>query len=294
MNKCAISLLLALLLISCGGGKPTLSQVDAAVLSKLDVSQTLYQASNHEITLTATANAAATAYCFKTGAGQPVASDACFQSSNQKVIQLPGTLPAHYVWVKNAANVVNVKSLSGPCSAQGYAASDKSQLPTVCMMTSLGEMVLELEDQRAPITAQNFLKYVNAGFYSNTIFHRYNQTFIQGGGGESLQNKQLVNKAPLYAPIVLEKPSITGVYNTVHAIAMARTTDPNSATSGFFINLINNTSWNSDTNAYAAFGRVVSGQEVALAISRLSGTSASDATLTPVSPAWVLWAVQLK
>ncbi len=293
MNKCAVSLLLSVLLVSCGGGTPSPSD-SAASLIKLEVSQTLYQASNHEITLTATANAASIAYCFKTSADQPVASDACFQSSNKKSISLTGNLPKHYVWVKNAAQKVSASSLVGPCSAQGYAASEKSQLPTVCMMTSLGEIVLELEDQRAPITAQNFLKYVNAGFYSNTIFHRYNQTFIQGGGGEGLQNKQLISKPPLYAPIVLEKPSSTGIYNTVYAIAMARTTDPNSATSGFFINLINNTSWNSDANAYAAFGRVVSGQDVARAISRLSGTSASDGMLTPDSPAWVLWAVQLK
>ena len=294
MKKCGWSLLLIVSIVACGGGTPTTPPAEVAVVSKLEVNQTFYQANNHEITLTATANAASNAYCFKTSSDQPLPSDACFQSSNQKNISLTGNLPKYYVWAKNAANVVSATSLSGPCSSQGYAASDKTQLSTVCMMTNMGEWVLELEDKRAPGTVQNFLKYVNAGFYNNTIFHRYNNTFIQGGGGEELLNNQLVTKAPLYGPIVLEKPSSTGVYNTVYSIAMARTTDPNSATSGFFINLINNPGWNSDANAYAAFGRVISGQDVALAVSRLSGATSSDGTLTPQKPAWVLWAIQLK
>mgnify|MGYP003351918221 FL=1 len=75
---------------------------------------------------------------------------------------------------------------------------------------------------------------------------------------------------------------------------MARTTDQNSATSGFFINLDNNTGWNSDANPYAAFGRLVSGFAVASAIAKLSGTVGSDGTVTPDQPAVVMWAIQLK
>jgi peptidyl-prolyl cis-trans isomerase A (cyclophilin A) len=282
---------LVLFMAGCGGSSSD-STSNAPVVSDIAVSQTSYQAANRQLTLTATADTA-TAYCFKTGTQAPLASDPCFQTSNEKTIDLTVSLPAYHVWVKNAAGTVSATSQTGPCSAEGFAASDKSQLSTVCISTSQGEMVLELEAEKAPNTVANFLRYVNAGFYSGTQFHRLGSNFIQGGGGQ-LINHQLVSKATSYSPINMEKPSSTGVYNTIYSISMARTTDQNSATSGFFINLDNNTSWNSDANPYAAFGRLVSGFPVALAISKLTGTTGSDGTVTPDQPAVVLWAVQLK
>jgi cyclophilin family peptidyl-prolyl cis-trans isomerase len=288
MNKCFA--LLVLFIAGCGGSSDNPANTPAVI--EVAVSQTSYQAANRQLTLTATANSAS-AYCFKTGSQAPLASDSCFQSSNEKVIELTGSLSAYQLWVKNASGVVSAASQAGPCSAQGFAASDKTQLPTVCINTSLGEMVLELETDKVPNTVANFLKYVNAGFYSGTQFHRLGSNFIQGGGGQ-LINHQLVSKATSYSPVNMEKPSSTGVYNTMYSIAMARTSDQNSATSGFFINLNNNTSWNSDANPYAAFGRLISGFSVALAISKLTGTTGSDGTVTPDQPAVVLWAVQLK
>ena len=288
MNKCFA--LLVLFIAGCGGSSDNPSNTTAVI--EVAVSQTSYQAANRQLTLTATANSAS-AYCFKTGSQAPLASDACFQSSNEKVIELTGSLSAYQLWVKNASGVVSAAYQAGPCSAQGFAASDKTQLPTVCINTSLGEMVLELETDKVPNTVANFLKYVNAGFYSGTQFHRLGSNFIQGGGGQ-LINLQLVSKATSYSPVNMEKPSSTGVYNTMYSIAMARTSDQNSATSGFFINLDNNTGWNSDANPYAAFGRLISGFSVALAISKLTGTTGSDGTVTPDQPAVVLWAVQLK
>lgn len=288
MNKCFA--LLVLFIAGCGGSSDNPSNTPAVI--EVAVSQTSYQAANRQLTLTATANLA-TAYCFKTGSQAPLASDSCFQTSSEKVIELTGSLSAYHLWVKNASGTVSATSQTGPCSAEGFAASDKSQLPTVCIRTSLGEMVLELEAEKVPNTVTNFLKYVNAGFYSGTVFHRLGSNFVQGGGGQ-LINHQLVSKANLYSPINIEKPSSTGVYNTIYSISMARTYDQNSATSGFFINLDNNSSWNSDANPYAAFGRVISGFSVALAISKLTGTTGSDGTITPDQPAVVLWAVQLK
>ena len=288
MNKCFA--LLVLFIAGCGGSSDNPSNTPAVI--EVAVSQTSYQAANRQLTLTATANLA-TAYCFKTGSQAPLASDSCFQTSSEKVIELTGSLSAYHLWVKNASGTVSATSQTGPCSAEGFAASDKSQLPTVCIRTSLGEMVLELEAEKVPNTVTNFLKYVNAGFYSGTVFHRLGSNFVQGGGGRVV-NGQLKQKDPLYDPIVLEKPSSTGVYNTIYSISMARTYDQNSATSGFFINLDNNSSWNSDANPYAAFGRVISGFSVALAISKLTGTTGSDGTITPDQPAVVLWAVQLK
>jgi peptidyl-prolyl cis-trans isomerase A (cyclophilin A) len=288
MNKCFA--LLVLFIAGCGGSSDNPSNTPAVI--EVAVSQTSYQAANRQLTLTATANLA-TAYCFKTGSQAPLASDSCFQTSSEKVIELTGSLSAYHLWVKNASGTVSATSQTGPCSAEGFAASDKSQLPTVCIRTSLGEMVLELEAEKVPNTVTNFLKYVNAGFYSGTVFHRLGSNFVQGGGGQ-LINHQLVSKANLYSPINIEKPSSTGVYNTIYSISMARTSDQNSATSGFFINLDNNSSWNSDANPYAAFGRVISGFSVALAISKLTGTTGSDGTITPDQPAVVLWAVQLK
>lgn len=288
MNKCFA--LLVLFIAGCGGSSDNPSNTPAVI--EVAVSQTSYQAANRQLTLTATANLA-TAYCFKTDSQAPLASDSCFQTSSEKVIELTGSLSAYHLWVKNASGTVSATSQTGPCSAEGFAASDKSQLPTVCIRTSLGEMVLELEAEKVPNTVTNFLKYVNAGFYSGTVFHRLGSNFVQGGGGQ-LINHQLVSKANLYSPINIEKPSSTGVYNTIYSISMARTSDQNSATSGFFINLDNNSSWNSDANPYAAFGRVISGFSVALAISKLTGTTGSDGTITPDQPAVVLWAVQLK
>jgi cyclophilin family peptidyl-prolyl cis-trans isomerase len=127
--------------------------------------------------------------------------------------------------------------------------------------TSVGNFVVEVYPDKAPITVENFLKYVNDGFYNNTIFHRVISRFmIQGGGFErDLTEKQA------RAPIVNE--SNNGLLNQTGTIAMARTPDPNSATAQFFINLADNqflnyTSPEPDLVGYCVFGKVVSGMEV--------------------------------
>ena len=132
--------------------------------------------------------------------------------------------------------------------------------PKVQIQTNMGDIVLELNAIAAPKTVANFLQYAKSGFYKNTIFHRVIPGFmIQGGGFVSgLEEKDTK------APIALE--SRNGLTNQRGTIAMARTSDPNSATSQFFINVANNNFLNADQaqdgNGYAVFGKVVSGMEV--------------------------------
>jgi len=127
--------------------------------------------------------------------------------------------------------------------------------------TSAGNFVVEVYADKAPKTVENFLKYVNDGFYNNTIFHRVISRFmIQGGGFE----RDLTEKATR-APIANE--SDNGLLNQSGTIAMARTSDPNSATAQFFINLADNqflnyTSPEPDYIGYCVFGKVVSGMDV--------------------------------
>ena len=125
--------------------------------------------------------------------------------------------------------------------------------------TNVGNFVVDINEKAAPKTAANFLRYVNEGFYDNTIFHRVIANFmVQGGGFEA----GMVQKET-HAPIPLE--SKNGLTNKRGTIAMARTMDPNSATSQFFINLKNNhfldANQSPDGNGYAVFGQVVSGMD---------------------------------
>ncbi|HTP94474.1 MAG TPA: peptidylprolyl isomerase [Burkholderiales bacterium] len=131
--------------------------------------------------------------------------------------------------------------------------------PQVEMKTSLGTITIELYPDKAPKTVENFLQYVKDGFYKGTIFHRVIPGFMVQGGGftPDLQQK------PTRAPIPIE--SKNGLKNEVATIAMARTSDPNSATAQFFINVVDNDMLNypkPDGNGYAVFGRVVKGMDV--------------------------------
>ena len=126
------------------------------------------------------------------------------------------------------------------------------------LTTSLGIIEIELNAQKAPVTAANFEQYVKDGFYNGTIFHRVIKGFmIQGGGFDAKMNQKKTR-----APIVNEAGN--GLGNDRYTIAMARTSDPNSATAQFFINVADNTFLNRSSRdaGYAVFGRVVRGTEV--------------------------------
>lgn len=132
--------------------------------------------------------------------------------------------------------------------------------PQVRLNTRDGELVLQLNPTAAPVSARNFLNYVNSGFYTGTLFHRVIPGFVAQGGGFTTG---MVPKAPTSAPIVLE--SNNGLSNLRGTLAMARTASPDSATSQFYVNLVDNTGLNYvDTNrpGYAVFGAVVSGLDL--------------------------------
>ena len=134
----------------------------------------------------------------------------------------------------------------------------------VKMTTTKGDLRIELDDEKAPVSVANFLSYVNKGFYDGTIFHRVIRNFmIQGGGFESGMKQK-----PTDAPIKNEAKN--GLKNEKYSLAMARTGDPHSATGQFFINTTNNGFLNNaeaqDGWGYAVFGKVVEGQDVVDAI----------------------------
>jgi peptidyl-prolyl cis-trans isomerase A (cyclophilin A) len=153
-----------------------------------------------------------------------------------------------------------------------------SAAPRVVLATSAGDITLELDSDKAPKTVANFLQYVKAGHYDGTIFHRVIDGFMIQGGGFTPEMKEKATRAP----IPLE--SSNGLENKRGTVAMARTNDPNSATSQFFINVADNAFLNyrkfeSDTtvetrsgprmvpagtvvDGYAVFGRVVAGMDV--------------------------------
>jgi len=130
--------------------------------------------------------------------------------------------------------------------------------PRVKVQTSQGDFVLELQPEKAPKTVENFLRYVADKHYEGTVFHRVIDGFMVQGGGFTNNMAQ----KPTRSPIALEASN--GLKNDRGTIAMARTGNPNSATSQFFINVANNDSLNApqpDGYGYAVFGKVVSGME---------------------------------
>ena len=158
-------------------------------------------------------------------------------------------------------------ALAVPATAQKDAAAER---PRVVLDTSKGRIVLELHPDRAPRTVENFLAYVEAGFFDGTAFHRVIDGFMIQGGGftPGLEQKQ---PRP---PVVNEAAG--GLSNERGTVAMARTNDPNSATSQFFINTANNSrlDYQGPGNpGYTAFGRVVEGMEVVDAIAKVETTT---------------------
>ena len=134
-------------------------------------------------------------------------------------------------------------------------------MPTVRLNTTMGSITLDLDRERAPQTVENFLNYVRSGHYNNTLFHRViNGFMIQGGGFEPGMRQK-----PTAKPI--QNEAANGLKNEKYTIAMARTSDPHSATAQFFINVVNNdflnfTAANTQSWGYCVFGRVTDGTDV--------------------------------
>ena len=165
------------------------------------------------------------------------------------------------------AAVVGLLPLTGYSEANQSNAKGAAMVK-VTMETSKGVITMELDRQKAPVTVENFIKYAEAGHYDGTVFHRVIPGFmIQGGGFENDMKQK-----PTNPPIKIEADN--GLKNTKGTVAMARTSDPNSATSQFFINVTDNgfLDYKSPTAqgwGYAVFGRVTDGMDVVEAIEKV-------------------------
>lgn len=159
-------------------------------------------------------------------------------------------------------------------------------MTNVAFETDKGTFVIALDEARAPNTVANFLRYVDAGHYAGTLFHRVIPNFmVQGGGFDAAYEKR-----PVSAPV--ENEADNGLKNVRGTVAMARTSDPHSATAQFFVNVADNafldhTSKSASGWGYTVFGQVVSGMDVVDAIvaarTGAQGPFAKDAPLEPIA-----------
>ncbi len=158
--------------------------------------------------------------------------------------------------------------------------------PQVTMVTSLGTIVMELNPAKAPVSVDNFLNYVESSFYVNTIFHRVESNFvIQGGGFTSA----LTQPATMPA-IKLEAGN--GLSNLRGTVAMARTNVLDSATSQFFVNVVDNAALDTSNGGYAVFGKVVQGLDVVDRIRAVPVSTQGGLTNVPVTPITINSVVQ--
>ena len=150
--------------------------------------------------------------------------------------------------------------------------------PTVVISTSQGDITLELNQEKAPKTVENFLGYVKDGFYDNTVFHRVIEGFMIQGGGFGLEESGEIKQKETKAAV--ENEAKNGLKNARGTIAMARTSDPHSATAQFFINHGDNDNLDYpsfDGWGYAVFGKVTEGLDV---VDKIAKTATGTKTLT--------------
>jgi peptidyl-prolyl cis-trans isomerase A (cyclophilin A) len=170
-------------------------------------------------------------------------------------------------------------------SANAWAAD-----PQVSLKTSMGEIVLELNQEKAPVSVNNFLQYVKAGFYKGTIFHRVIKDFmIQGGGMDEKFHGRAVRKP-------IKNESNNGLSNAAYTVAMAREANPDSATSQFFINTVDNPGLDYPNmgGGYTVFGKVVKGQDVVDKIKEVLVDDVHGMENVPVTPVIIKSATVVK
>ncbi len=165
--------------------------------------------------------------------------------------------------------------------------------PQVKLKTNYGDIVLELNYKKAPVSVENFLRYVDEGFYNGTIFHRVIPNFMVQGGGFTKN----FTKKKTHAPIINEADNM--IYNRIGTVAMARTNDPHSASSQFFINVSQNTfldfrekhgrAW-----GYAVFGKVISGMKVVNTIRKIRTGFKNGMKDVPKEDVIIIKATQIK
>ena len=142
--------------------------------------------------------------------------------------------------------------------------------PVVVFKTSVGDIEIQLDPKNAPVTTANFLAYVDKKFYDGTIFHRVVRGFVAQGGGFTSDMQQKLTDAPI------KNEAANGLHNVRGTISMARTNDPNSATSQFFLNFVDNSAGKLDPGGfspegYAVFGKITKGMDVLDKLEALAG-----------------------
>ena len=184
---------------------------------------------------------------------------------------------------------LSIKSASGELL---YQTTLSVPNPQVLLNTSKGAITFELDPTKAPLTVNNFLSYVKAGFYTNTIFHRVIDGFVVQGGGFT---SGMTLKSGLKEPVALE--SNNGLSNLRGTVAMARADVADSATSQFFVNLVDNTALDyrdADRPGYAVFGKVVQGLAVVDAIAKETTGTVGLFEDVPLTDVTINLAVQIK
>lgn len=173
------------------------------------------------------------------------------------------------------------------------SSTPESNNPQVLLETSMGNVMIELYPEKAPKTVENFLKYVNEGFYDGTIFHRVISDFMVQGGGFTEDMRKKITHAPI------ENEADNGLRNKIGMVAMARTPDPHSATAQFFINVSQNSfldfrektprAW-----GYAVFGRVTQGMKVVNQIRQVRTVFKNGMKDVPLQTVTIVKARQVK
>jgi peptidyl-prolyl cis-trans isomerase A (cyclophilin A)/peptidyl-prolyl cis-trans isomerase B (cyclophilin B) len=153
--------------------------------------------------------------------------------------------------------------------------------PQVSLKTSMGEIVLELDQEKAPKSVENFLQYVKSGFYKGTIFHRVIDGFMIQGGGMDAKLHGRKTRPPV------KNESDNGLSNAAYTVALARESAPDTATSQFFINVVDNPGLdypNMNGSGYTVFGKVVKGQDVVDKIKAVIVDDVRGMENVPVTP----------
>jgi peptidyl-prolyl cis-trans isomerase A (cyclophilin A)/peptidyl-prolyl cis-trans isomerase B (cyclophilin B) len=171
-----------------------------------------------------------------------------------------------------------IAALSMTAAVHGVQAADN---PRVALKTNMGNIVLEIYPEKAPKSVANFLDYVKKGHYSGTVFHRVINGFMIQGGGFDKDMKQKPTNAPI------ENEAKNGLKNEPYTVAMARTSDPHSASAQFFINVKSNSFLDypgQDGWGYAVFGKVVNGTDVVDKIKAVDTSNSGMFQNVPVKP----------
>jgi peptidyl-prolyl cis-trans isomerase A (cyclophilin A) len=172
-------------------------------------------------------------------------------------------------------------AVSGAAFANCADALKSGAAPRVRLSTTQGDIVIALDPAKAPVTSENFARYVDEGHYDGTIFHRVIENFMIQGGGLSTELAEKTTRPPI------KNEASNGLKNDAYTIAMARTANPNSATAQFFINAKDNDFLNfagDDKPGYAVFGKVVQGREVVDKIRKVPVKRSALSEAQPLEP----------